>query len=319
MLPHIRLKLTFAITLLLMTLTVLTLASATTTAAAAPIAPQLPQNLSVSTAAVTATSPLTVTSIPTAVNGVPITDIVKMPPQVITNVQAIYRKGQESGNEPTVFTAIGDSSIAGGQFMERFGKGDYNMGNFAYLQPTMSVFSDSFKRTSTAVRIGLHSWSALNPMWADKKVCNANENAVACEFRLNKPSFVFIHLGANDDAVKLFDKSMRAIVQYAIDSGVVPILITKATQPEARTNGNNDLLRKIAEEMNIPLIDYALLAETLPGRGVGADGVHMTGYQKVDYTLPSVWKSGHAMHNLAALIGLDVTYRTAISRASKAS
>jgi hypothetical protein len=29
----------------------------------------------------------------------------------------------------------------------------------------------------------------------------------------------------------------------------------------------------------------------------------------VDYTLPSVFRSGHAVHNLAALIGLDEVWR----------
>jgi len=259
-------------------------------------------------------SPTPVASnVPTAVNGITITRFLSLTQKVQLTVRDIYSHGQKLGNNPAAFTAIGDSSIAGGQFMERFGQGRFNLGDFAYLQPTMNVFTSSFKRTSTAVRIGLHSWSVMNPVWADKKLCNANETVIACEFRLQKPSFVFIHLGANDDAAKLFDKSMRTIVQYAIDAGVVPILITRPAQPGATTGntGNNEVVRKIAQDLNVPLLDFALVAATLPSAGVGEDGVHMTGYQKVDYTLPSVWKSGHALHNLSALIALDATYHAA--------
>ena len=287
------------------------LATSTTAIAAVMPATATPQSKP------TANPAITLTVVPTAVNGITITNFLSLTQKVQLNIHDIYSRGQKLGNNPAAFSAIGDSSIAGGQFLERFGKADYKLGDYNFLQPTMDVFTDSFKRTSTAVRVGLHSWSVMNAMWADKKQCNANETVIACEFRLQKPSFVFIHLGANDDASKLFDKSMRAIVQYAIDNGVVPILITKPALPDAKTFSNNDVLRKIAQDFNVPLLDYAKLAGSLPGDGVGEDGVHMTGYQKVDYTLPSVWKSGHALHNLSALIALDATYRAAIATTAK--
>jgi hypothetical protein len=132
---------------------------------------------------------------------------------------------------------------------------------------------------------------------------------IACEFRLHRPSFVLIHLGANDVAGKLFDKSMRKIISYSVESGVVPVLITKADRREGRSNLNNNLLRKIAADYRIPLVDFDLLAATLPASGLGSDGVHLTGTAKMDYTRPNTFKSGHAMHNLSALIGLDAVWR----------
>lgn len=249
---------------------------------------------------------------PTSVNGLPLEALVVMPAPVKSSIKAIFLKGQQLGNNPQAFTAIGDSIIAGGQFLTRFGNADYKLGKYAYLQPTLDAFAPSFTRPSTAVRIGLHSWSVMNPVWADKQKCEPNETVIACEFRLQKPSFVFIQLGSNDVAATLFDKSMRRIVQYSIENGVIPILITKADQ-RTGTEGSNDALRKIAAEYKTPILEFERLAATLPGRGLGSDGIHMTSFPNNDYTQPSVFKSGQAMHSLAALIALDAVWREAAS------
>jgi hypothetical protein len=264
----------------------------------------------------TATAPaLTAPTQPlTSVNGIPLASLVLMPDDVRSNVRAIYMRGLQLGNDARAFSAVGDSSIAGGQFLERFGKGPVNLGDYGYLQDVLAQFTPSFTRTSTSVRIGLHSWSVLNPAWADKRKCEPNETVIACEFRLHKPGIVFIRLGANDSPMSLFDRSMRRIVAFAIENGVIPILITKANSPNAITNENNGALRRIADDYKVPLIDFDRLAQTLPQRGLGKDNVHMTGYLWNDFTLASTLNSGHAMHNLAALIGLDAVWREARSQ-----
>ncbi|NTU62474.1 MAG: hypothetical protein HGB05_03525 [Chloroflexi bacterium] len=53
----------------------------------------------------------------------------------------------------------------------------------------------------------------------------------------------------------------------------------------------------------------ARVSETLPGRGLGPDGVHMTGFYQHDYTLPQAFQRGHGMQNLTALIVLDKIWR----------
>jgi hypothetical protein len=247
---------------------------------------------------------------PTTVNGLPLTAFVWIPIEVRENVQRIYAEGQARGNIAGHFSAIGDSSIAGGQFLERFAKGPYKLGKYAYLQSVITAYSSSFTRTSTSVRIGMHSWTALNPNWANKALCKPNEGPVACEIRIQQPSVIFIRLGANDSPASLFEQGMRSIINTTVEHGVVPILITKANSPGAITNANNGVLRRLAEEFKVPLIDFEALSATLPSRGLGQDTVHMTGYGRVDYTLPNAFRSGHGVHNLAALIGLDEVWRT---------
>lgn len=246
---------------------------------------------------------------PATINNVAIEDIFVLSPKVKANVRALYTAGVKQGNNPTAFSALGDSTIAGGLFLERFSDKNVKLGDFAYLQPALIAFHDSFTRTSASVRIGLHSWTALNPVWADKKRCEPDENGIDCEMRLNKPSILFIHLGTNDTANKVFDKHMRKIVEHVMAAGVVPVLITKAEPPDSDTRANNDSMRTIAKTYNVPLIDFDRLAATLPDYGLGDDKIHMTNFGKVDYTQPALFKNGHAMHNLIALIALDAIWR----------
>jgi len=169
----------------------------------------------------------------------------------------------------------------------------------------IDYFAGSYGRKSLAVRVGQHSWTLLNPAWADKKLCNADETPLACELRQNNPSIVILRLGANDSGVaKLFEKNMRAVVEYVIEQGVIPVLSTKPDQRKG-TEQVNAIVRQMAEDYKIPLWDFARVAETMPGRGLGPDGVHLTGFYQHDYTLPQALQRGHGAQNLTALIVLD--------------
>jgi LysM repeat protein len=242
---------------------------------------------------------------PATLNGIPIDQIVVMPPNVLENSRAIYAKGQELGRNPRAFAKVGDSTIETDHFLSRFDEGPYNLGDYAYLQRVIDFFPGSFNRDSAAVRIGLHSWTVFDPVWADKAVCQPNETVIACEFRLHNPSIVLIRLGSNDvGAPGLYDESMRQIVEYAIDNGVIPIIGTKADRNEG-SNQNNDIIRQITADYQIPLWEFDPVAGTLPGRGLDVDNVHMNTFYSHDYTDPTAFTRGHAMHNLTALMALD--------------
>ena len=242
---------------------------------------------------------------PDRVNGLPFDSFVVMNAAVIDHVREIYAKGQTLGRNPAAFSKAGDSTIESPYFLGRFDSSPYNLGDYRYLQAVIDHFAGSYGRKSLAVRVGQHSWTLLNPAWADKKLCNADETPLACELRQNNPSVVILRLGANDSGVtKFFEKSMRAVVEYVIAQGVIPVLSTKPDQRKG-TEQVNGILRKIAEDYKIPLWDFARVAETLPGRGLGPDGVHLTGFYQHDYTLPQALQRGHGAQNLTALIVLD--------------
>ena len=246
------------------------------------------------------------------VNGLPESSFVIVSPEANGHAREIFARGQQLGRNPKAFSVVGDSTTEIPFFLARFDVGPYELGEYGYLQSVIDYFAGSFARDSVAVRVGLHSYTLFDPIWADKAVCQANEGALACEIRLNNPSIIFIRLGSNDAGVpQLFDESIREAVQYAIDNGVIPVLGTKADRHEG-SNANNEILRQIASDFQIPLWEYDLVAGTMAGRGLDTDAVHMTTFYPHDYTLPEAYQSGHAMHNLTALMVLDTLWKEVI-------
>src|SRR5512139_1336071 len=251
----------------------------------------------------------TVAPPPDRVNDLPFASFVVMDSAVIDHMREIYAKGRSPDRNPRVFSKAGDSTIESPYFLGRFDGSPYNLGAYQYLQAVIDHFKGSYGRQSLAVRIGQHSWTLLNPTWADKQHCQADESPLACEFRANNPSVVILRLGANDAGVpKLFDKKMREVVEYAIEQGVIPVLSTKPDQREG-TEQINDIVRKIAADYKVPLWDFAKVAGALPGRGLGTDGVHLTSFSQHDYTLPQAFQRGHGVQNLTSLIVLDKIWR----------
>lgn len=247
------------------------------------------------------------------VNGVPLTTFLPLSESVQVHVQRIYADGQRMGRNPQAFSRMGDSTIQAPYFLSRFDEGPYELGDYAYLQGAINYFTGSFGRDSVAVRQGLHSWSIMDALWSDKERCQPNEAILACEIRLHQPSFLFIRLGTND-AVDLnqsaaFERNMRAVVRYAIEQGVVPIIGTKSDRLDGPENLINSLLREIAAEYHVPLWDFDLVAGTLPQRGLEADGIHLNTFYAHDYSQAQAFERGHAVHNLTALMVLDRLWR----------
>jgi hypothetical protein len=246
---------------------------------------------------------------PDRVNDLPFDSFVGMDSMVIDHMREIYASGLVLGRNPQAFSKAGDSTIESPYFLGRFDGSPYNLGAYHYLQAVIDHFKGSYGRKSQAVRVGQHSWTLLNPAWADKAQCQADESPLACEFRLNNPSVVILRLGANDAGVpKLFDKHMRVVVEYSIERGVIPVLSTKPDQRQG-TEQINEIVRKIAADYRIPVWDFVRVSDTLPGRGLGADGVHLTSFHQHDYTLPQALQRGHGAQNLTALIVLDEIWR----------
>lgn len=250
---------------------------------------------------------------PTTINGLPFASFFSMPPETMENVSQILARGLEMGRNPRAFSKVGDSTIENPYFLTRFDGGPYNLGEYIYLQPVIEYFAGSYGRQGMAVRRGLHSWTVTDPVWADKTVCLANESPLACEIRLHNPSVLLIRLGSNDAGVpEGFRQNMRQVVEIALSNGVIPVLGTKADRFEGGDNINNNILRQIAAEYSIPLWDFDIVAGTIPGRGLDVDYVHMTTFYAHDYSSVEAFLRGHSVHNLTALIVLDILWREII-------
>jgi hypothetical protein len=164
-----------------------------------------------------------------ALNGIPYETIIVMPEDVIARSREIFLAGQAIGRNPRSYSKVGDSTTENPHFLTRFDTGPYNLGNYAFLQPVIDHFLGSHGRDSVAVRIGLHSWTANDPAWADPGLCQPNETPVQCEIRIHNPAVLLIRLGTNDVGVPtMFDGNVRQIVETAITNGVIPVIATRA-------------------------------------------------------------------------------------------
>jgi hypothetical protein len=90
--------------------------------------------------------------------------------------------------------------------------------------------------------------------------------------------------------------------------GIIPILGTKADRIEG-DDENNQILRELATDYDVPLWDFDKLAQTLPNNGIGADGVHLTTFYAHDFSLPEALQTGYGVHTLTALMMLYELWR----------
>lgn len=250
---------------------------------------------------------------PRLLNGLPIDMIAVMSDDARQNVRQIYAQGRALGRNPNAFAKVGDSTMLWPLFLVNFDWGHYKLGNFAKLQRTITRFAGSYSRESLAVRKGMHSWDQFAPALADPTKCAAGEGPLACELRVTNASFALIRLGANDSLTpEQFEPAMRRILQTCINNGVVPILGTKPDHYEGPQNTINQLIRRMAADFRIPLWDFDLAAETVPGRGLQPDGLHLVEGGTNDYSTAASIQFIGPLADLTALLILDMTSQAAV-------
>lgn len=233
----------------------------------------------------------------------------------------IYLKGQALGNRRNVFTKVGDSITASSYFMQYFVRG-YNLGDFGYLLPTLQYFSvenlgdsNSFGHSSIAAVNGWISHYILDPAHAPANRCQAGESALECEYRIVKPAIALIMIGTNDSPAwdtASYSANIRRIVEISIEYGVIPVLSTlppHVLAGDEKIASYNAAIRSIAATYDVPLWDYAATLANLPGRGMGADGIHPS-VPPVEANVTTFagdsLNYGYTVRNLTALQMLDM-------------
>jgi hypothetical protein len=184
----------------------------------------------------------------------------------------VFLQGAALGNREFAFSLVGDSNTDNPAFLAPFDYGNFSLGDYDYLSPTISYFAGSFSRDSVSAVGSFSTARVLDPAYADGR-CNGGESPLACEYRLHKPSVALILLGTGDQhAWQTFEGRYRQIIEYTLAQGIVPVLITKAddlesvenTAPPGFTNG---VIRTLAVEYDVPLLDLRMAVEGLPNRG----------------------------------------------------
>jgi hypothetical protein len=248
-------------------------------------------------------------------------------PTLTETASAIFASGQKAGRNPHMFSKIGDCMTAADYFLNAFGSDDgaYDLGTYTDLQPVVEYFStvmpdtNSFKTNAFAspglsTDSGFTTSSVLDSTWADKDVCEANESPLACEYRVANPAYALIMFGTNDVFYfepSMFDYYMRLIVIETIQSDVVPVLYTFPVRPEfpEKSLQFNQIIVKIAQDYDVPLVNLVVALEDLPDQGVNVnDTIHMSLPENdaVATFNDDTLQAGYTLRNLLTLQTLDV-------------
>jgi hypothetical protein len=222
----------------------------------------------------------------------------------------IYQRGLQLGEDPHAFSKIGDCGSTPSWFLGDFDRGPryYNLGTYTDLEAVIQQYQGSFGRTSLAARSGFNASSVFAPIWADRTQCAADEAPLACEYRIHHPSISLITLGTNDVWHQdTFESQMRAIIDFSIQNGILPVLATKADDDEGDGSINATIAR-LAQEYDIPLWNYWRAVQPLPDHGLQADGAHLT-WGPNRFNDPKAMESGWAVRNLTALQVLNAIWQ----------
>jgi GDSL-like Lipase/Acylhydrolase family len=227
----------------------------------------------------------------------------RISPATEKQTERTLRRGRALGNRANVLAKVGDSITQSPAFLHPLGCGQWKLGRYHALRPTIKFFSqrglpgrstecrrvNSFSRNSAAALLARPSAWAIQPGGAVDPACRSGESPLACEIRIDRPSFAVILLGTNDvtigdllgaDPTPDFVRNMRIIVRTARRLGVVPILNTlpprtDTAQREALTEHLNANLTALARAERAPLINLWRALDRLPHRGLW-DGLHLS-------------------------------------------
>lgn len=234
-----------------------------------------------------------------------------VPGGVSDRMREVYARGLELGNDPKRFSVIGDCQNVSSYFLSVFDQpGEFSLGEeYAYLQPTIDHYQDSFSRTSLAVKGGFNAAAVISPLRADPEACNKIESPLDCELRTWKPSVVFVSMETwwSEKPAEEYDKYMRRVIDRILETGTVPIIATKADNLEG-DHSINATIAQIAYDYDLPLWNFWAAVQPLPNHGLSSDNFHLT-FARNFFDDPVRMKSAWPWRNLTALQALDVVRR----------
>lgn len=121
-----------------------------------------------------------------------------VPTDISDSMREVYQRRLDMGNDPKRFSVIDDCQNVSSYFLSTFDKpGDFSLGEYAYLQPTIDYYQGSFSRTSLAVQCGFNAAAVLSPLRADPKSCNPGESPLDCELTARLESFYRVRRHGN--------------------------------------------------------------------------------------------------------------------------
>ncbi len=234
-------------------------------------------------------------------------DLPVIPEELSDTAREIYENGLASGNDPHVYTKIGDCNSMSPDFLAGFG-GQYNLGkDFADLQPVVDYYKKSFRLPNQATNPGTTTSRVLVSLWNNDE-CLPNEPMLECQYRVDNPSVAIIMLGTIDAKThqqqpEVYEQNLRVIIEKTISLGILPVLTTKADNIEG-DESINETIARLAMEYELPLWNFWKAAQPLVNRGLQPDGEHLnywSGPPSTDFSQSIALEYGKEVKNITAL------------------
>ncbi len=255
---------------------------------------------------------------PRAAELVAILSNVPIMPTITPRMREMYASNIAAGRDPHNFAKIGDCNSEFDMFLRIFSRGDYKLGEYTYLQDTINYYSssyDSFNRYSMSARTGHLTTTVIDPIFADNIKCPNNMSMLHCEYHQMNPALSVMMLGMNDSVLMDVNTFRAAVNQIAYDSvqqKVLPIFFTVPTTANAnplfeKTMEFNLAIVEIANAYGIPVVNFWLAAQSLPGDGMAVDAIHPTSNERDAGNFTGAEKlHGFTLWNLLVLQVLDM-------------
>ncbi len=198
-------------------------------------------------------------------------------PAFTPHMRQIYQRAVSYGLNPWVFTVAGDCNSEDEWYRKFLADGMVIPGpGYLHLQPVIERMRGMLGRKSLAARGSFSATSLLNPLWADPGICQPGEGPLACELRVSRASVIFISLGTGDHSKgqwESFEANYRPVIEATLKAGALPVLMTKSDELEFQEGGAprgylNAITRRLGQEYEIPVFDFALGAKALPNNGL---------------------------------------------------
>lgn len=200
-------------------------------------------------------------------------------PHLSKRHKVLYRESVLNDKDLNMFAVAGDCNSIPPVYLKRVLTGEFDASKLsANLRETMERFKQAFSRVSLASNGGFTAAGLNDPAWSDGALCGPSQSPLACEIWVSRASVIFVSVGTGDQyAWRDFEDNYREIVETALHRSVLPVLVTKADDLETRQGGAppdyiNNVIRKQARDYDVPLMDYALAARSLPNRGLIDEG-----------------------------------------------
>ncbi|NDJ78671.1 MAG: SGNH/GDSL hydrolase family protein [Chloroflexi bacterium] len=215
-------------------------------------------------------------------------DLIELPPlsaEAIARLQRLYHSGLVQGNDPNSFILIGDSNTELPEFFRSFDGGNYDLGEHIYLQPLIDDYNSTgaFGADYPSSEHGMTLNMLMDPAFVNPAVCPDAENLLDCAIQLYRPSVAIIYMGTYDTCHTPFDvyvQNFHNAMRLLTARGVIAIMTTYAVALEGgcweSTPAYTAIIRDMAFDYHMPLIDLPAYTQSLPDQGMEPDGWHLS-------------------------------------------